>query len=808
MLRMMKKLLPTLIVTVTSGFATAVAAQGSPSAPSADSPGPWPRQVPLSNGIATIYQPQVVQWQDDDLEYRAAVSVRFDGSTGEDFGVVWAQSRTEVDQVSRMVQLDDILLMRVNFPSVADGGAQVLSDLRQFFAANPPDAVPLDLVQASLGVAQTARPGGIAVNNDPPQIIVSTNPALLVTVHGDPVLRPVPGTKLQRVINTRALILRGGDRPPYYLHVYDGWMQADSLDGPWQVATDHPASLDAAARQLSSAGTVDLLDGGPDASRRLQLASGVPVIHVADGPAELVVFKGQPDFVPITGTGLLWANNTAASVIVDTATNLYYVLLSGRWFRSSSLQGPWSHVANNTLPAAFARIPSGSAAGVVLATVAGTPQAQEAVIAATIPQTATVPRANAPSFTPAFDGAPQFVPIEGTPLSYVANSDLPLIRVSNDAYYAVQAGVWFTANGLTGPWSVAISVPPVIYTIPPSSPLFYVTYVKIYDSTPDSVYVGYTSGYTGSVVSSDGTVVYGTGYWYTPWIGDAFYPVPLTWGIAADPIYNPAVGFAFGFAVAAAADPYWFWGTPYYAPAYWGTPCCGTVSTATNVYRAYGNTVASGTRTWYQDSNGKIGTTAQGTYANARTGTTGSYDASRSFNPNTGKLDTDTSRTFDTAGGASGSVNRSAQYDAATGGRTYDSNLSATTAGGSSIDRSVSASDGSGGFQRDASTTFDDARTGQTYTRDSGSPRSDYFAGDDGSVYRSGGDGWQRWGGDGGWQNAGRQDWADREAGARDDAGARFGGFGDRGFGGGGDFGGGWGGGRAFGGGFRGGFRR
>ena len=63
------------------------------------------------------------------------------------------------------------------------------------------------------------------------------------------------------------------------------------------------------------------------------------------------------------------------------------------------------------------------------------------------------------------------------------------------------------------------TVPPVIYTIPPSSPLHYVTYVQVYGYTPSVVYVGYTPGYYGTVVSSDGVVVYGTGYYYPPYIG-------------------------------------------------------------------------------------------------------------------------------------------------------------------------------------------------------------------------------------------------------------------------------------------------
>ena len=55
----------------------------------------------------------------------------------------------------------------------------------------------------------------------------------------------------------------------------------------------------------------------------------------------------------------------------------------------------------------------------MLPTVAGTPQAQEAVIENSIPQTATVPLKNGPKFTPNFDGPPQFAPVAGTPLTYV-----------------------------------------------------------------------------------------------------------------------------------------------------------------------------------------------------------------------------------------------------------------------------------------------------------------------------------------------------------------------------------------------------
>jgi hypothetical protein len=119
----------------------------------------------------------------------------------------------------------------------------------------------------------------------------------------------------------------------------------------------------------------------------------------------------------------------------------------------------------------------------------------------------------------------------------------------------VQNGVWFLATAPTGTWAVAATVPAVIYTIPASSPLHYVTYVRVYSSTPTTVFVGYTPGYYGTVYTADGTVVYGTGYYYPAYVGAYWYPPPYyTYGYGA----GFTVGFFFGFGMAGG----------------WYGPCC------------------------------------------------------------------------------------------------------------------------------------------------------------------------------------------------------------------------------------------
>ena len=815
------------------GWIVPALAQPRPSPPPAAGvpADPWPRQVKVTNATLVVYQPQVESWEGNTLKFRSAVAVRPTGAKDETFGVIWATVRTQVDKVSHLVALDDFTITKSNFPTLPDQGAAYLSALQ---AKLSPAArtIALDRLQASLAASGAVKPIPVPVNNDPPRVIVSQTPAILVAIDGPPVLQPVPGTRFERVINTRALILREQGESTYYLHVYNGWLFSGALGGSWFQPFVFPPGIDQVAANLARSGTVDMLDGG-NVKPPLSLAAGVPTIYVSETPAELIVFKGEPAFTTIAGTTLNWATNTHADVILDTTGPVFYVLLSGRWYRGPAVTGPWAYAPSSSLPADFARIPPESPAGVVLASVAGTPQAQEAVIANSIPQTATIPRMNGPVFTPVFDGAPQLRPIEGTPLQYVVNSPTPIIEVNSYTFYALRAGVWYWAAALNQPWTVAASVPPVIYSIPPTSPLHYVTYVQVYGSTAKVVYVGYTPGYMGTVVAPDGVVVYGTGYTYQPWVGTAWYPPPATYGVAAQPVYNPAAGMAFGFALGVTTAALVGSSSSYYHPSYYGYPCCG--STSYNTYHQYGSMTASGTRGYYSDQAGNVGQEASGSYTNYRTGTTGSYSASRSVNPSEGTAQQGYSRSFNTASGASGTVDRSEQYNASTGRYSYGSTVTATGAGGSQVTstrdtgptasggvgterqttttnaatgvtRSTTTSAGAGpeGVGAEKQTTYTDSKTGATatttraagtglqgsgrgaqvsYSNPNTSKTQSYgaaregnnvYADKDGNIYKNSGSGWQQHTSSG-WQSAsGDTSWADKEQQARGQGESRY----------------------------------
>lgn len=548
-----------------SGFAQAAApAPGPGEQPQQSTDAPWPRRVEADGYSIEIYQPEIERWEGDRLDARAAVSLETAASPQPRFGVAWLTARTQVDKEAHLVALEDVQVTRVSFPAEPGKGDEYAAAIRKGLPAGVA-TVSLDRLQASLAVGQaTGQARAVAVKNDPPRILFSSAPATLVLVDGQPVLRQEKETSLLRIVNTRALIVLDRSTGRYYLRLLGRWAEAGSLDGPWSVAKSPPASLDAALKAASATGQVELLDDlGPYVG---EAAKGgvLPAIYVSTVPAELLQTEGEPKLGPIAGTQLLEVENTSATILLDLPSQEYYVLISGRWFRSRSLtDGPWTYQPNDQLPADFTRIPEPHPKGAALASVTGTPQSQEALIENTIPQTAAVDRSRATLSVP-YDGDPQFQPIEGTPLQYAVNSPFPVIRVDQSSYYAVQNGVWFVATSPTGPWAVAASVPAVIYTIPPDSPMHYVTYVQVYRATPETVYVGYTPGYYGTVVAPTSVVVYGTGFSYVGWVTPSvWYPPPVTYGFGAGFSWGAVTGFTFGVAFGAA----WGWG-----PWGWGGP--------------------------------------------------------------------------------------------------------------------------------------------------------------------------------------------------------------------------------------------
>ncbi|MGE5414881.1 MAG: hypothetical protein ACM3NW_11935 [Syntrophomonadaceae bacterium] len=579
----MRRLLPRVFLVLSIGAAVAA----FPALRGQDAPAPepsdqeyqgdpqWPRVIEEGDTTFTIYQPQIDKFDATELEARAAVQVetQLGDKKQTTYGVIWITARTEIDKENRLVQLDDIQIVKANFPTAGDKVDQYLDVFRRH--AEGARTVSLSRIEANLAITQADRKGqAVPVKNDPPKLYYRDTPALLVLIDGEPAIRPVEGVAgVERVINTRALILKAGGR--FYMPIADRWVAAASPLGPWQLTSSVPEPVqgmrDSIAKDENQT-QVDLLRETSDDVQGVLAEGRAPEIIVSTEPAELLVTQGKAEMKPVAGTQLLYVTNTTGDILFDIDDQSYYVSLTGRWYRGRSLEGPWTFVEGDKLPADFAKIPESEPKSSVLATVPGTPAAQEAAIANSIPQTAEVNREEA-QYKAQYDGEPKFEDVPDTSMQYAVNSPTPVIRVDPTTYYAVQGGVWFTAAAAFGPWIVATAVPPVIYSIPPACPIHYATYVRIYRYSPTTVWVGYTPGYLGTCYAPWGTVVYGTGWYYRPWIGSYWYGAPWTWGFGVGFWWNPWSGWGWGFGWGGYRPYYRPWWGPYYGmrprpPAY------------------------------------------------------------------------------------------------------------------------------------------------------------------------------------------------------------------------------------------------
>lgn len=652
----------------------------------AQDPG-WPRQITKPTGTLVYYQPQVDEWKAfTDLTWRMAFTFTPSGGK-QTVGVVEMQGHTAIDDSSKTVLISDLKVLGTHFPSLdAATAAQMGERLKTFV----PPVVTISLFRLVAVSQKPESSPAVPVQNDPPAIVVSYRPAVLVSVEGQPELVAIPKTKMKFVVNT-SWPLFVDEQANYYLLVGQRWMTSGSLNGPWATAVKLPKEMSKITEDPQWAALKKVI---PPPS-----PSGViPMIFYSSKPAEIILFDGKPIYARIPGTHLVYSTNTDSYVFLETDTNEYFFLTGGRWFRSKSLQGPWSF-ATMDLPPDFAQIPTDSPASVVRVSVPGTDEAKDAVLLAQIPTTMTInPATAAANVKVSYGGEPQFAPITGTSLYYATNTQDKVIKVG-DIYYLCLQGVWFMSTSAQGPWSVASSVPQVIYTIPSSSPVYNVTYVT-QTTVNNTVQSSYTAGYMGAFIvgAAVGAVIAnGSGYYYPPYIYHPpygypiYYPYPHTYGYAYGTAhYNPSTG-VYGVSQTV-SGPY---GSATRGAAY--NPYTGTSARYGSVSTPYGSRSAAQA---YNPYTGAYGATRQGSSPTAQWGSSAV----------TKNGQTAYSQHYSTAQGTVGSVQTS-----------------------------------SGGKAVGANTAYGSAAAGKT-------SNGDMYASKDGNVYKNTGSGWQSYD-NGSWNN-------------------------------------------------------
>ena len=496
----------------------------------------FPRTLTSDAGAVVVYTPQIDTWKDfAKLEARLAVAVTPTGESEPVYGVAEFTADTDPNLELRVVAVENINITVTSFPVPDAARREQLDAIVRAALQNRTQYVPLDVILTYIAPdVSVAEEKGLSF--EPPPIFYSSTPAILVMTDGEPLLAPLPDTRLQYVVNTNWDLFRYKDKE-WYLRNGDRWLKNDELSGNWRYDSRLPGDF---KKLPDDENWAEVKAANPPAKGD----KAVPTVFVSDRPAELIVTAGAPSLRTVGGPGLEYVTDTESDLF--RYDKKFYYLVSGRWFLADDLHGPWQHVAE--LPDAFAAIRPDHTKGHVLAAVPNTDEARLAVLEATIPRKATVSRDAGEKVNVFFQGEPIFEAIPGTGVDRAVNSYNDILKVG-EQYYLCDNAVWYVATTTDGPWLVTDTIPAAIYSIPPSSPSYHVTHVHVYDSDDDSVSTGYTSGYF-SVHVSFGVAMYGSGWYYPSYYGyypyggypyyPYYYPYPYSYGASA--WYNPNTG--------------------------------------------------------------------------------------------------------------------------------------------------------------------------------------------------------------------------------------------------------------------------
>jgi hypothetical protein len=581
--------------------ATAKPAAKAPAPAPTPVDGGWPRGYTTAGGAQVIlYEPQIASWANQ-KHMIAFAAASYQAKTGETakkpaLGTIKLESETSVALERRLVNFAKLRITESNFPTVPK---EQLRDV----VAELSDAIPdydrmiaLDRVLAFVDKSTVVSKDVPGLKADPPVIFYSTTPAVVVNFDGEPIWNAIPQNDLQFAVNTNWDVFQHEPTKTFYLRHNDSWLTATAIKGPWTAAGKLPPSFSKLPADENFAEVKKAVPG------KALAANQRPTVNVSTTPAELILLRGAPSYLLVSGTkDLLWVSNTESDVFRLGKTGPVYYLVAGRWFTAADFTGPWTF-ATPKLPADFKNIPLEHERSRVLASVPGTDQAIEAVLLAQIPQTARVNRKEIQAPPANYNGEPQWAPIEGTSLQRAVNTDKDIFQFGSDFYYCNQ-GVWFTSKSANGPWQVASSIPQEIYKIPASSPAHHVTYVVVEEDDDDDdewVTFAYAAGYTGLMIGW-GCAVWGSGWYYPPYYyGGIYYPHFGGYGYSAH--YNPWTG-TYG-RTAVAYGPYGGMGaTARYNPR------TGTYSRGAAAWGPYG---ARGAGTAYNPRTGAYGATRQG----------------------------------------------------------------------------------------------------------------------------------------------------------------------------------------------------
>ena len=499
----------------------------------------YPQDWKCAGRRLTMHEPQVTAFD----PAMSRVSLRYpvvltDPLGRASWGTVELSGTLRVDLASRLVRLDTLQPGKATFPGVAEAD---LTAVQAGLADALPKTVTLrvELITARPG-AWTPEASPPKFSKDPPSVVVRYRPAVLVQTDGAPELLDVEEFPLQYVGNCATDVFRDPKTDMWYLLLDGTWMNAKAFAGPWRrLDGPLPSSMSQIPGSHPRGHVRRFVPGTPEFTKRglVPAAKDLPEVIVTDKPSELLLLAGDPLFTFIPGIRLMAVANTESDLFFHPQTNLYYLLLSGRWFTAPEVEGPWT--AAGPLPEEFAKIPRDHVRGHVVWCVPGTPEAAEACALASLEQRATLDKYAQAQVLYEPEGKGPVTAPEGGDLKAVTNTEDDCFAAGKN-WYVCHFGVWYRSEDGRSKWQMCADVPEALRKLPESSPSWHIRFCRPLGIEGDNASFAVSSGYYGTIALG-GSPVYGTGATQRGIVRNKnWYPCARTWG--ENRWYDPATG--------------------------------------------------------------------------------------------------------------------------------------------------------------------------------------------------------------------------------------------------------------------------
>lgn len=203
------------------------------------------------------------------------------------------------------------------------------------------ERVPKAIMQfAEANAPQTPEETEQEESDLPPTIIVSTVPAELINVDGEPDYQQIKSTNLLFVKNTESDILLDINEQQHYVLISGRFYSSKTLaDGSWEFVepTELPNDF-AKIPDEESISSIKSSVPGTVESKEALLEQSIPQTAEVDLNKSIeVTFDGEPKFKEVTGTAVAYAENSPQTVL--RIEGVYYCVDEGIWYSSSKPNG-------------------------------------------------------------------------------------------------------------------------------------------------------------------------------------------------------------------------------------------------------------------------------------------------------------------------------------------------------------------------------------------------------------------------------------------------------------------------------------